>query len=277
VFLGAPSVSAVLSAATCLADFRLHGAYTFACHIVFNVHKTLIIRAYTKHALTAHELRTAEPQQLLLDDRCRVKFKTLLQLKCLPKMLSCAGLYVTSFVVSCITSSMSQSMTRAEVCWSCCQVLPDVSKWDYKGKEEVRNQPCHLWELRQRYTHTHTAQVLQLSMCIFGALLRHSRGTKLIRRSYKLEAVFLLAAPPSCTKLTRHPFKLETGLLVGCPTCLHNALHNFCSALLCSALLCSALLCSALLCSALLCSALLCMVHNTKAGMLVCQKINREG
>lgn len=30
-------------------------------------------------------------------------------------------------------------------------VLPDVSKWDYKGKEEVRNQPCHLWELRQRH------------------------------------------------------------------------------------------------------------------------------
>ncbi len=30
------------------------------------------------------------------------------------------------------------------------QVLPDVSKWEYKGKQEVRNQPCNLWELEQR-------------------------------------------------------------------------------------------------------------------------------
>lgn len=35
-------------------SFLLRAAYTFACHIVFNVHKTL--RTHAKHALTAHEL-----------------------------------------------------------------------------------------------------------------------------------------------------------------------------------------------------------------------------
>lgn len=33
------------------------------------------------------------------------------------------------------------------------QVLPDVSTWDYKGQDEVRNQHCNLWELQQRYVH----------------------------------------------------------------------------------------------------------------------------
>lgn len=30
------------------------------------------------------------------------------------------------------------------------QVLPDVSEWDYKGEDKVRNQHCNLWELKQR-------------------------------------------------------------------------------------------------------------------------------
>lgn len=30
------------------------------------------------------------------------------------------------------------------------QVLPDVSTWDYRGQDEIRNQHCNLWELQQR-------------------------------------------------------------------------------------------------------------------------------
>lgn len=33
----------------------------------------------------------------------------------------------------------------------CCQVLPDVSTWEYQGKQPVHKQQCHLWELKQRY------------------------------------------------------------------------------------------------------------------------------
>ena len=30
------------------------------------------------------------------------------------------------------------------------QILPDVSQWDYKGQDMVRNFHCNLWELKQR-------------------------------------------------------------------------------------------------------------------------------
>lgn len=53
----------------------------------------------------------------------------------------------TKHVVNLLSQTSQAVITPL---WHPLQVLPDVSAWEYKGQDEVRNQHCNLWELRQR-------------------------------------------------------------------------------------------------------------------------------